>query len=561
MKTKKLLALMLACAMSAATLLSGCGKEKVRTTSGLDKDQSVNYVFVADLKTADVSLNDNTYGGMILTDTLETLTRAIVKEDGTDSYEPAGAESWEISEDGKTYTFHIRDFNWEDGQKVTAYDYEYSLMRTLNPATGSSYSYLLDPIKGATAYVHKKATAEEVGIKALDAKTLQIQLGVPAPYFMELTYFTIFAPQRKDIIEKYGSTHGSEANTIISCGPFKMTEWAHDSKIVLTKNDTYWDKDKVKLNKVTIKVIKEEEARHQELFTGGIDICDVTKPEWKEKLNAAGTLDYFEKVNPETLYMLFNENTTIDGVKFFSNAKIRKAFSAAINRKDACELIYDGAMTPAKGWVPPKIVIDGKEFRDAAGFDPVTKILDEVKDPKALLIEGLAELKAGTDPSKYTVTYLVGNNSAAGKKNAEVYQQMLQNALGLNIKIDQVESGVRKDRVQNLQYDITIYSWLGDFNDPATFLDMWRTTAPVYPTGYSNSAYDSALDKASVTDDAKVRLEAFKEAEKLLIYDDVAIAPIGNPFQSEYQYKYVKNVMRSVFGSIAEFKYAYIQGK
>jgi oligopeptide transport system substrate-binding protein len=340
-----------------------------------------------------------------------------------------------------------------------------------------------------------------------------------------------------------------------------MTEWAHDSKIVLTKNATYWDKDKVKLDTVNIKVIKEEDSRYQELYTGGLDMCDVTLPEWEEKIKALGTLDFFEKIQPGTVYMLFNQDTTINGVKFFSNVKIRKAFSAAINRTEACDLVYDGTETPAIGWVPPKVLIGENEFRQAAGFDPVTKLLEEVKDPKALLIEGLKELGADPDPSKYTVGYLVGSTSARGKKNAEVYQQMFQNTLGINIKIEQVESAVKTNRVQALQYDLIVSGWLGDYNDPATFLDMFRTTAPVYPSGYKNKEYDSALDNANLSQDSAVRMEAFKKAEKLLVYEDAVLAPIGFDIQSEFQYKYVKNVMRPLFGSIAEFKYAYIQGR
>lgn len=562
MKTKKLMALILTLVMGAASLLSGCGKEKeTAATEVLDKEQYVNYTFVTDLKTADPSLNDNTYGGMILTDTMEPLTRAIVKEDGGEAIEPAGAESWDISPDGKTYTFHIRNFNWEDGQKVTAQHYAYSLLRTLDPASGSYYSYLLAPIKGANAYLNKKGKIEDVGIKAVDDKTLVIDLEVPAPYFLQLTYFTIFVPQRQDIVEKYGETYGAEAKTILSCGPFKMTEWAHDSKIVLTKNETYWDKDRVKLNTVNIKVIKEEDARYQELYTGGIDMCDVYLPEWKEKINSLGTLDFFEKTLPSTSYMLFNQTTTINGVKFFSNAKVRKAFLAAINRSEACEMVFDNTAVPATGWVPPKVLIGNDEFRKVAGFDPVTKLLEEIKNPKALLIEGLKELGADPDPSKYTVGYLVGSTSARSKKNAEVYQQMIQNTLGVTMNIEQVESAVKTNRIQDLQYDFMSYAWIGDYNDPSTFLDMWRTTAPVYPSGYANKEFDKALDKANLSQDPAVRLEAFKEAEKLLVYEDCVLSPIGFDIQSEFQYKYVKNVMRPLFGSIAELKYAYVQGR
>jgi oligopeptide transport system substrate-binding protein len=560
MKGKKLLALLLAGALAATTLLSGCKKEQAANTDALnDADQYVNYVFNSDLQTADPSLNDNTYGGLILTDTLEALTRIVVKEDGSQVIEAAGAEKWDISDDGLTYTFHLRDFTWEDGQKVTAQQYAYSMLRTLDPATASNYAYIFEPIKNAMKYNSGEAKAEDVGIKATDDKTLVITLEQPTPYFMQITYFTVMVPQREDLVTKHGSTYGSEANTILSCGPFKMTEWTHDNKIVLAKNDKYWDKDKVKLNNVTIKIIKEEESRYQELFNGGLDMVNCMKEDWKQKFQTTDNLQLFEITEPTTRYMFFNETYEVNGVKFFSNAKIRKAFSVALDRKELCELAYENTETPATGWVPTNLSIGEQEFRKVAGFDPVTKLVEENKDPKALLIEGLKELGADPDPSKYTINYLVGNTSATGKRVAEIVQQELEKALGVKMEIEQVESAVRSNRVKALQYGLCILAWLGDFNDPATFMNMWRTTSPTYKTGYANTKYDELLDAANKTADMEKRLEAYKAAEKLLIYEDAAIAPISFTIKVDFWNKKIKNVMQPTFGTIAEFKYAYVE--
>lgn len=558
MKNRKLLALLLAGALAATSLLSGCKKEETSTAKLNDADQYVNYVFNSDLRTADPSLVDDTYGGLILTDTMEALTRIIVKEDGSQVIEPAGAESWDISPDGLTYTFHIRDFNWEDGQKVTAKQYEYSILRTLDPATASNYAYIFEPVKNAMEFNAGTAKREDVGVKATDDKTLVITLAQPTPYFMQITYFSVCVPQREDIVTKYAATFGSEAN-VISCGPFKMSEWVHDSKITLVKNDTYWDKDKVKLNKITIKIIKEEESRYQELYNGGLDMVVCLVADWNAKFKENANLTLIEKTEPSTLYAIFNENYAVNGVKIFSTPKLRRAFSAAYDRKEICELAYENTFTPATGWVPTGLSIGEKPFRDAAGFDVVTKLLEEVKDPKALLIEGLTEIGADPDPSKYTVNYIVGNTSAAGKKVAEIIQQELQKNLGIKVEIEQVESKVRMNRVKTLDYGFTVLGWLGDFNDPATFLNMWRTTAPVYKSAYANTKYDEYLDKANATANQDERLAAFKDAEKLLVYEDAMLAPLGFSIKVEFWNKNIKGVMMPTFGSLADMKYAYVE--
>lgn len=563
MKSKKVLALLVTAVVTFTTIFSGCGNKKGPDTpkTGIDKEQVLNYCFISDVRSLDPSINDDTYGGMILTDTMEALTRVEQDEKGNDVIKPAGAEKWEVSPDGLTYTFHLRNFNWEDGKKVTSKDYAYSLMRTLEPATAATYVQLIDMIKGAAAYNGGTGKKEDIGITTPDDNTLVITLDKPTPYFMNLTYFTLFMPQRQDMVEKNAKNYGADAGTLLSCGPFKLKEWVHDSKIVLERNENYYDKDKVKLNTVNIKVIKEEEAEMQELYNGGLDMANVTKQDWKEKFKALGTLDLIENIEPSTSYFHFNQAATINGVKLFSNAKVRRAFSAALDRQQIVDMINDGAAVPATGWVPFRLQLNGEEFRKASGFEPITKLLEEIKDPKAYLIEGLKELNADPDPSKYNVHYIVGNTSALGKKNAEVYQQMLQKALGVTISIDTVESKVKRDRIKALDYELSNLAWIGDYNDPSTFMNMWYTTRPNYKTGWANTKYDELLDKASATSDQKQRLQFFKEAEKLLVYEDATIAPTVFNKHSEFQFKYVKGVMRPTFGSICELKYAYIEGK
>jgi len=299
----------------------------------------------------------------------------------------------------------------------------------------------------------------------------------------------------------------------------------------------------------------------QEMYTGGLDQVDVVVQEWTDKFKQVDGLEQIEVMEPSVSYFIFNQTATVNNVKLFSNAKIRKAFSAAIDRPKVINLIAEGTAIEATGWIPPKVDLAGDEFRKIAEFDPVTKILEEVKDPKALFIEGLKELNADPDPSKYEVIYTVGNTSARGKKNAEVYQQMFQEKLGIKFTIDQVESAIRSQKVSKLDYQMTQMAWIGDYNDPSTFMDMWNTKMPNFKTGWANAKYDDLIKKANSITDKAERLKLYKEAEKLLIYDDVVIAPVMFNKKNQFQYKYVKDAMQPNFGSTCELKYAYIQGR
>lgn len=573
MKSKKVLAVVLALSVMATSALVGCKSEKktastatTTTESKIDKDQYLNYVLVADPRTLDASLNDDTTGGLILAATNEALTRVEKDDQGNDKIVPGGAESWKLSDDKLTWTFSLRDFQWTDGKKVTAEDYAYSIMRSLNPDTGSTYSQLLLPIKGAEAYNGGKGKAEDVGVKAVDEKTLEIKLERPTPYFMQLTYFPLLMPQRKDMIDKYGAKYGSEAETIISCGPFELKEWVHDSKLSFEKNTKYWDAGKVKLSKITMPIIKEEDARMNELLNGSIDTAAVSSEDYIKKFKADSNFTAQENFQPCTAYFLWNEKVDIKvgdkTVKLFSNQKVRRAFSLALDREQTAEVIFGGTAVPAYSWTPPTLLIGTEDFRKKANDEQLKKLKDEVKDPKELLKEGLKELGCDPDPSKVEVVYAVGNTTAKGKSNAELYQNMFQTALGVKVKIEQMESAKRMAKInKTFDYQIASLAWLGDYNDPSTFFNMWLTDRPNYKTGYANTKFDEYVNKAAQISDDQERFTLYKQAEDLLVYEDAVIAPTVYYKNSTFTNKYVKGLLTPLFGPVVDFKYAYTEGR
>jgi len=557
-KSNRIVVVVLAATVILAATYTGCSEKvpKSKTTEGLDKEQYLNVVLGAEPKTLDPSKAADLYSSQVLTEVIEGLTRIEEDKSGKNIVRAAGAEKWTISEDGLTWTFKLRNYLWSDGQKVKASDFEYGIKRTLDPKTASSYAFLLAPIKGARAFNSKKVTEDQVGVKALDDNTLEIKLEGPCPYFLQLTYFKVMYPQRKDIVEKYGDKYGTEGNTFVFCGPFILKEWAHQDKVELLKNDKYWDEKAVKLSKVTMKIIKEENLGMNQLLSGSLDTSVVNKQEWVQKLDEAKRFNVITGYEPTTVFNFFNQKD-----KLFSNIKVRKAFSLAINREDIAKSLYRNLAKPAYGWCPPKLQIGTEEFRKKANFEPVKKLAEEYKDPRVLLIDGLRELAMEQDPSKVTIKLLQSGTNTRAKEVTDYMKEAYEKNLGVKVVVECIEWPVFQKRIDNMDYQIAGMAWSGDYDDPMTEFDIFMSDANMIPTGWVNKNYDDLIRKAQSTTDNNIRFEVFKNCEKILVYDDVVIAPIVYRMRNTYTAKYVKGIMSPLFGSGTELKYAYTEGR
>ncbi len=560
MKSKKILASLLALSMITSAALVGCGKGEEKgagtaTNGEADAEQYLNMLLQSEPKTIDQSKSSDSYSSQILANCQESLTRIVQDENGKDKIEKGIAESWETSDDKLTWTFKLRDAKWSDGKAITAKDFVYGITRTLDQNTASPYAFLLYPIKNASEFNAGKAKAEDLGIKAVDDKTIEFTLNSPCPYFLDLTYFKVMQPQREDIVKEHGDKYGSEANTMVYSGPFIISEWVHNNKIEFTKNPEYWDAKNVKLDKATMKIIKEESAQMNELLNGSLDMATVVKPEWIEKFDSAGEYEAKKGYDGSTTYTFFNLKD-----KLFSNAKVRKAFIVAEDRENKIKTLRKGLGEPALGFVPKSVQIGGEEYRTKVNELPVQKLMDENTDPKALLIEGMKELGLGEDPSKITISYLQSGTDAVAKEYAEFQQQVYTKKLGINVKVDFVEWAQFQERTDNFDYQVAGMAWTGDYNDPNTYLDLWTSTAGVVPTGWSNPKYDELIAKAGKSDDPNERAELFKEAERILLYEDGVVSPEAWRFKNTYVRKYVKNYTAPLFGTI-DLKYTHTTGR
>ncbi|URZ02916.1 peptide ABC transporter substrate-binding protein [Clostridium felsineum] len=560
MKSKKLLSVLLAAAVVSTVALTGCGGSS-SATSAADKEQHLNVeVPASDVKTLDPSKGSDGYSAYILQETMEALGRNEVKN-GKQVMTAAGAKSWSQSSDGLTWTFKLRDNKWSDGKPVTADQYVYALKRSLDAKTASEYAYLLigAGIKNADDVNHGKMSTDQLGVSAPDSKTLVINLSHPCAYFEKLLSFKFFIPQREDMVEKAGSKYGSAANTLVYNGPFKMTSMVSGNKLELVKNDQYWDKKSVKLDKVTMYFMDDANTMMNSLQSGQIDVADTSKPEWTNRLKKTGKFNNITGDVPVDSYIAFNNQ---DKNKLLTNAKIRKAISLAINREDYLKTIGHGLGKVSYAWVPEAVQLGNDTYRDKASVS----LKDSKEDPKELFKQGLKELGMDTDLSKVVLTDEEAGTDEKHKQEGDYFINQFKKTLGITLKVDYKEWKQFLQDEEDLNYEMQSGEmWSADYDDPMTFMDMWETDAAKTTNGYSNKEYDSLIEAAKVEKDQSKRLDEFKKAEDILINKDASIAPTYSQGMNIFAYKYVKGIQTPAFAASGsrnvEFKYAYISGK
>lgn len=549
MKGKKFFAILLTMVLMTTALLTGCGGDQAPANTGeaktntetpaqgtdekseipkgmkevngilMDEDQYVNLIGFEpeSLDTTRSSISSAWEAQTLL---FEGLTRVEMTEDGVEKIVPGMAEKWENNEDGTEYTFYLRDALWSDGVPVKAQDFEYAVKRLLDPKTASPYAWLLTPIiKNGAAFNKGEASADEVGVNAIDDKTLKFELAKPVPYFMQLSYFIVMTPLRQDVAEKYGDAYGQEAEQIISNGPFVIKEWVHENKLVFEKNTNYWDKDHVYIEKMQWNHVLEADARMQALLKGDIDAAIVFKREWEHKFKTmSDDFNFLTKTLAWQSWNIYNQKD-----KYFKNTKVRKAFSVAFDRDEFNELVFGGSRIPAENYIPDNIMIGDENYQDKNGSPKyVKKLSDEITDPKALLIEGLKELGEDPDPAKMDVTYMPLGNSDIARKTGEFMQQSFKKNLGVDVKLEILQHNICYDKFDNGDFQIFDTGWLGDYDDPSTFLDLWHSTDGYYKIGFENEEYDSLVEEAAKILDNDKRAELYKRAEEILIYEDTA---------------------------------------
>ncbi|MBS5951731.1 MAG: peptide ABC transporter substrate-binding protein, partial [Clostridium sp.] len=446
---KKKLISLLAAGVSCMMLLVGCGSNNPGDSSGSgtekDSEQVLNTIY---FKVATLDANDTTdnQSSSILNAVQEGLVR--IENDGeSDKIVAAGAESWETSKDGLTWTFKLRKMDWSDGEPVVAQHYVDSFHRILNPDNGFAYSFLAYDIVGAEEYNTGKGSLDAVGVKAVDDYTLEFKLKHPLPYFVSKVSYTVFHPIRLDVIEKLGDKYASEITDTVYNGPFKIESWDNGNSMVLVKNDTYWDAENVYLEKINMTDIKEFATQAQLFESQELDISGAQTDyieKWTERADA-GEFQKLTGEDPGSFYLYFNQTSkSADGI--LKNAKIRKAIGLSIDR-DVYTKDLVGRFESAYGIVPTAINSGDEKYRDKVEGPLVADAKTYVNNKEKLqelFKEGLKELGLQTDDlSKYELTYLNQGSSELQKQRAEWMAQQISGNLGIKINVEtQADWGV-----------------------------------------------------------------------------------------------------------------------
>ena len=542
-KLKKVLALVVA-ATIGATLLVGCGDDSKKETN----EQVLTYNLGADSKTLDPALNTAVDGGIVIANAFEGLCRT----DENDKAIEGGAKSWTISEDGLTYTFNLReDAKWTNGDNVTAHDYEYAWKRVLNPETGAEYAYQMYYIEGAEAYNTGEGSVDSVGIKAIDDYTLEVKLHSPTSYFLELTAFPCYFPVNKKVVEA-DAEWATKVDTFVSNGPFKMTEWNMKDSLVFVRNENYYNKDKVKLDKLVMKMVTDETSAFATFKAGDFDMIDVVPTSEIEAGLKDGSFVKFDNLG--TYFLVVNttgENAGDDVKKVLTDKKVRQALNLAIDRDSIVKNVTKGGQIPAHSYIPEGIPgADGEDFASKEYF----KSSGDVAAAKKLLEE--AGYKDGEGFPTITLLY---NQEGSHGDIMQAIADMWKKNLGINVSLSQQEWKVFQTTRTQKQYQIARHGWSGDYVDPMTFLEMWTSTSALNDAGFSNAEYDSVISDAISELDTKKREELLHKAEDILM-DEMPIMPIYYYTKVKGIKPYVKGIKQSQIGFVY-FDEAYIDGK
>jgi len=416
---------------------------------------------------------------------------------------PGVAESWDISDDGSVYTFHLRKAEWSDGTPITAKTFVDSWLRTLAPETGSQYAFMIGMIvKGADDYNTGKADASAVGIRAIDDMTFEVQLTGPVPYATGVIAHYAFNVVPMHAIEKFGADWIKPGN-FVGNGPFTLESWVPQEKITVVPNEKYWNKEKVHLSRVTFLPIEDSNTAFEKYKAGEIDWqAGIPVP----RLDEVKLLpDYQVAPQLGTYYYTFNVQRGP-----LQDARVRKALTMAVDTQELVEKVSKGGQLPTRSMVPPM-----------EGYDPGKGVSYDPEGAKKLLAE------AGYPDGKgFPVMTVIYNTLEGHKLIAEYVQASWKRNLGVDIKIQNYEWKTFLDIRNQHDFDITRAGWIGDYQDPNTFLEMFITGSGNNDGQYSNPQFDALIRKAATMKGGAERFQTLRDAEATLLTEDQAVLPI-----------------------------------
>ncbi|EOP70829.1 peptide ABC transporter substrate-binding protein [Bacillus cereus] len=469
--------------------------------------------------------------------------------DDQDQPIPAVAKSFKRSEDGKKYTFDLRkDAKWSNGDSVTANDFMFAWRRAVSHETASQYAYMLFYVKNAKEINKGTKPLDELGVKVINDYKLEVELEQPIPYFLQLLALPIYLPQHESFLKEQGKNYALEPSNLIYNGPFVLEKWKHEQEFQLKKNDTYWDKKKVKLEEINFQIVKDTMTAVNLYEAGDLDRVPINS-QFVDKYK--GNKQLHMSSDPGIAMLRFNEKNNA-----LANKKVRQSISLALNKEDFVAHFINNGAKPASGLVPVGHINEatGKDFRkengDISPYDlqKAKKIWEEAKKELGVEQIKLEFLTFEQDNAKRMAEYIKGD--------------LEKNLHGLTIQIKQQPFKQKLQLEQTGDYDISMVNWGPDYKDPISYLELFTTSNPNNKMNYSNPHYDELIKKAKndLILDQKKRWEALRGAEQVIL-EDAAVAPLYHIGSAYVQKDYVKGIEKHQFGGVYTYRNTYIDNK
>jgi oligopeptide transport system substrate-binding protein len=523
---KSKLSLLVTTALAASLVLGACGtnnnssssKKKTSSSGQLAEKQVINVLETAEIPTLDSVMNQDVLGSEVLSQVNSGLYRW--DQTGKKVIPDLATGEPEYNADKTVLTIKLRkDAKWSNGDPVTAQDFVYAWQRGIDPKTASPYvPYMMDgKIKNATEIINGQVKPQDLGVKAIDANTLEVDLVRPLPYIDSLLTFTSFYPQNQKYVEQQGANYAKDASHLLYNGAFKLTKWDGSTSETWTmeKNADYWDAKNVTLNQVNFNVVKDPQAAVNAYSAGQADITG--------RLASSaiisqyqGSKDLVQYLEPSMWWLKMNEKNPV-----LKNVNTRKAIATAIDKKAYVNNVLANGSIQANFIVPKEFTFNnGKDFRE--GQDAYLKT--DKEQAKKLWEQGLKEL----GKTNVTLTMVGQDTETAKKEDAFIKDQLEKTLPGLTVNIQSVPFKIRIDREDKQDYDLLHAGWGPDYADPMTFMDLFLTGGGQNHMSYSNPQYDKLVKDAQTTLAAKPdeRWKALQQAEKILLEDDAALAPL-----------------------------------
>ena len=504
---KRVLAAFLSMAMVAG-LATGCGTPGGGKSDG---DSADGKVFRYAVNTLPTTL-DPTKGQSIGDNEIQhAITEGLTRNTAGD-VKPGIAESWDESEDGLTYTFHLRkDAKWSDGEPITAADFEYSWKRLVNPETASPYAFIGDCLKNGQAIEQGKMDVEELGVKAVDDTTLEVTLEHPTSYFLSLIGSSgQFAPLRQDIVEKYGTDFAATSEKNVYSGPFVMTS-SEDNVWTFEKNDNYWDKDSINLDKCELNYVENTDTQLSMYEAGDLDYVQVPTAyvsDYKDKA------DVFANGNVDFCYINSKSDNPVLGNKNF-----RLALNYALNRNDYNKLANADTFTAFNGLVFPGLQAKGTTYGEAYDLNSYSYPLDGDQDKATEYLNAAMQELGIANASDITVE-VVTTDADSSKRIVETLQEQWQNALGIKVKIRQVTYADIYGKVfPEHDYEIGYGGWGSDYDDPYSYLELFKSDSSYNYSQYENPEVDQLLTASQDEPDTDKRMDELNQVEQDILAD------------------------------------------